>query len=222
MAKKDDDKNKMFTLPEARVIHHSLFVKDQYNDKSVPAYKIELAFPKGTQEADDLLDMLLDFAVDTWGEGADEDEYLVLPLLDGDKLARKREKKGKDGAAYKDMWVVRASTIYNKDGVDGPGGIQVYDEDVELISAAQSAQVYPGCFGEAAVVIGTYQGDDAGPDKDEPFNGLKFYLSAFQKTADGERLATGGDRSGLFKPRKKAPGRAAGETRRRRRNRDDD
>ena len=218
----EEQNNEVFTLPEGRVINAHLFVRDQYNEKSVPSYKLEITIPQGSAEADELEDKLLDFAVDTWGDGADEDEYLKLPLIDGNKLARKREKNGKDGSAYKDMWVIRMSTIFNKDGQDGPGGIQVYDEEVEPVTPARSSEIYAGCYGEAAVVIGTYQGDDAGPDRDEEFNGLKFYLAAFQKTKDGERLATGADRSTLFKKRKKASGRGGDEagSRRRRRNRD--
>lgn len=205
------DENKSteaFTLPEGRVINHSLFVKDAFNDKSVPSYKIEIAFDKDSPEMADLEDRLLEAADERWGEGAGDNPDLVLPLLDGNKLKAKREKKGKQGDAYADKIVIRANTIYNKDGQDGPGGIQVFDPEVEPIEPARQREVYNGCFGEAAVSLGFYETDDGDP-------AIKFYLAAFQKTREGEKLATSADRSTLFKPR----GRAEGGERRRRRTR---
>jgi hypothetical protein len=208
---RDNDKTKMdvFTLPEGRVINCSLFKKDAFNEKSVPSYKIELAFPADSDEMADLEDKLLDAADARWGEGAGEDPDLVLPLIDGDKLAKKREKKGKAGDAYKGMMVIRANTIYNKDGQDGPGGIQVLGPDVEPIEPARSGDVYQGCYGVAAVSIGFYEDDDGN-------NAIKLYLSAFQKTRDGERLVTASDRSNLFKPvGREAGGGSSGRRRRR-------
>lgn len=189
----EDTTTKIITLPVGRVINHSLFKKDQFNDKSVPSYKIELAFPKDSEEIADIEDLLLDFADAKWGAGAGDDEDLVLPLISGDKLAKKRSKKGKDGSAYEGMVVIRANTIYNKDGADGPGGVQVFDEDVEPVEPARQGEVYNGCYGQAAVVIGSYEDDDGN-------NALKFYLSAFQKTGDGEKLVKAADRSSLFNP----------------------
>lgn len=217
MAKSEDKKAvDIFTLPEGRVINQSLFVKDAFDERAVPSYKIEIAIPKDDPGIADLEDRLLDFADDRWGEGASDDENLVIPLLDGDKLAKKREKKGKDGDAYKGMIVIRANTIYNKEGQDGPGGIQVFDPDVEEILPARSSDVFSGCYGEVAVTIGTYEGDDAGPDRDEHFNGLKFYMSAFQKTKNGEKLVSSADRSTLFKPRGRDGGGESGGRKRRR------
>ena len=58
---------KVHLLPKGRVINHSLFVKDQFNDKATPSYKIELAFePKAL---DKFYEELLDFAVEKWGKG---------------------------------------------------------------------------------------------------------------------------------------------------------
>lgn len=163
MAKSEDKKAvDIFTLPEGRVINQSLFVKDAFDERAVPSYKIEIAIPKDDPGIADLEDRLLDFADDRWGEGASDDENLVIPLLDGDKLAKKREKKGKDGDAYKGMIVIRANTIYNKEGQDGPGGIQVFDPDVEEILPARSSDVFSGCYGEVAVTIGTYEATTPG------------------------------------------------------------
>ena len=201
------------TLPAGRVINQSMFRKDQYNERAVPKYKVEIAFPKGS-EADIIIEnLLLDAAIERWGKGADENEDLKLPILDGDKLAKKREKKGKDGEAYKGMIVIRADTIYNADGEDAAGGIAVYDEEVERIEAANSGAIYSGCFGCAAVVVGAYEGENDDGDK---YPALKFYLSAFQKTGDGEKLVSSADKSGLFKAVGREKG-SEGEGRRRRR-----
>lgn len=210
MAKdKSEEKMETFTLPEARVINHALFTKDAFNDRAVPSYKIEIAIPDDSDELADLEDKLLDAAVARYGEGADEDEDLVLPLLSGDTLAKKREKKGKDGDAYKGMTVIRCSTIYNKDGQDGPGGIQVFDESAEALPPARQGEVYPGCYGIVAANIGFYETDNGDP-------AIKLYLAAFQKTRDGEKLIRAADRSTLFKPvGREAGGRREGRRRRR-------
>ena len=186
-----EEKLEAFTLPEGRVINHSLFVKDAYDEKAVPAYKIEVAIPAETEALADLEDMLCDAADDKWGSGAGDD--VVLPLLDGDKLAKKREKKGKEGGAYKGTTVLRLSTIYNKDGVDGPGGIQVFDPDAEVVQPSRQGEVYQGCYGIVAATIGVYENNEGD-------NAIKLYLSAFQKTREGERLIQATDRSSMFKP----------------------
>ena len=218
MIDKQDDKMDTFTLPEARLINCSLFTKDAFNDKSVPSYKLEVAISlEDVEGIERVEDVLFDAADSKWGEGAGDDEDLVLPLLNGDKLAKKREKKGKQGDAYKGMIVIRANTIYNKDGIDGSGGIQVFDEEAELVPVARQGEIYQGCYGIAAVNIGFYETDDGD-------HAMKFYLAAFQKTKDGERLMTASDKSNLFKPtgRKKrtAEGGEGTEGKRRRRRRE--
>ena len=184
-------------LPEGRVINHSLFVMDQYDEKAKPAYKIELAYEPGV--LDDFYNQCLDAAVAKWGKGADEDKTLIIPILEGNQLATKREEKGKSGDAYKGLEVIRANTIYNKNGENAPGGVQVFAADVSEIGAANQEEVYQGCYGQAAVTIGTYVNEGRGGDADR--NALTFYLSAFQKTKEGERLVSTKDLSSLFSSR---------------------
>jgi len=190
MSEEEKDDN-TFTLPEGRLINHSLFVKDQFNKKAVPSYKIEMAYEAGV--LDDFYEDLLDAAVDRWGEGADKDDDLVIPILDGDKLARKREKKDKPGDAYKGMEILRANTQFNKHGEDDDGGICVYDLDTSEIGAGSKGKIYQGCYGHMACTIGTYENNDGD-------NALTLYLVAFQKSKDGEKLITPKDHSKLFKP----------------------
>jgi hypothetical protein len=56
-------------------------------------------------------------------------------------------------------------------------------------------------MGVVAVTLDAYgtfvPNEDFDPKNDG--YGVKFYLSAFQKTGDGERLASGSDKKGLFK-----------------------
>lgn len=212
MARDDDKKQEAFTLPEARLINSNLFTKDAYNKKATPSYKLEIAIDADSEEYADLEEAALDAADEYWGPGAGDDEDLVLPFISGDKLANKREKRGKPGDAYKGMIVIRANTIYNAEGVDGPGGIQVFDQDAERVEAARQGEIYNGCYGIAAVTWGFYEDDDGN-------NAMKFYLSAFQKTGEGEKLITASDKSGMFKPVARADG-SKGEGRRRRRARD--
>ena len=202
-----NEKAEVFTLPEGRLINHSLFVKDAFNDAATPAYKLELALEDDDQIAA-LEDRVFDALIARFGDQVEQDEDVVIPLLDGDKLAKKRERRGKEGDAYKGKIVVRASTIYNGQGEDGPGGIQIFGPDARPIEVARKQEVYQGCYGIAGVTLGTYETADGAP-------GAKFYLAAFQKTRDGERLVSASDRSTLFKPLAGSSEGSAGSPRRR-------
>ncbi|HZX69782.1 MAG TPA: ssDNA-binding protein [Rhodanobacter sp.] len=191
-----------FLLPEGRVINEALFEKDAYVDPrtekaGTPFYKIELAFaPEAVTGQGTIEDDLIEAACQEWGDSAEKeflDGSIRSPFLDGDKLAKKRADKGKEGEAYKGTIVIRANTLFNLNGQDAPGGIQVYDENVKAIGPAQRAAIYPGMYGQCAVTILCYL--DNGGDK-----AMKFYLSAFQKTKDGEKLIASSDHSSLFKP----------------------
>lgn len=198
---------KTFLLPIGRLINEALFEKDVYTDargkEGTPYYKLELAFePKDVEGEGTIEDALIDAAIAEWGDAAEDwfiDGKIKSPFLSGDKLAQKRAEKGKEGDAYKGKIVIRANTIYNFNGQDAPGGIQVYDENVKQVTAANRQAIYPGCFGQAAVTISPYL-DNAGE------KALKFYLSAFQKTGDGEPLVATKDHSALFKPVSKPTG----------------
>lgn len=222
MAAKEEVKKerKVIVFPEGRLINHSLFEKDQYDDKSTPSYKIEVAFDPDAlikspgENVPSIEDELYFAGEEEWGEkftAAFEAGNTVVPFLDGNVLAEKRKAKGKPGDAYAGKLVVRANTIYNKDGQDGPGGVQVFGPDVAAITTLNKDQVYQGCYGVLAATIWCY--------RDEKTNeyAQKFYLSAFQKTRDGEKLVSTRDHSTLFKPLAGAAGAAAaGGTRRRR------
>jgi hypothetical protein len=197
MAKKVEKKTSVQQrlLPVGRVINHSLFRKEQFNEKATPSYKIELAFDKG--ELDDFYNQCLDYANETWGAGAEDS--VIIPIKDGDEMAAKRKKDGKPGDAYAGKDVIRANTIYNKDGDDGDGGVQVLNVDVSPIGPANASEIYLGCLGIAAVTFGNYQDQATGN------NAITLYLAAFQKTADGDRLVTAKDYSGLFKPVGRVP-----------------
>ena len=213
-------------LPEGRLINSALFTKDAYNEKSVPKYKIEVAFSKKDKAFDEIIGEIEAAAQAKYGSKAKLDidgGDVVSGIIDGDKLAAKREKKGKEGDAYKGTWVIRASTIYNKHGEDGPGGITVLDEALEEVDAAQNKVdnvVYNGCYIEALTALGFYTNDD-GEDC------LNWYLKAVQKVGDGEKLAgTASDVKAAFKPREGAArrerSRGEDDDRPSRRSRDDD
>ena len=183
-----------YVLPEGRLINHSLFVKDKYNDKAPSSYKVELAFA-GKDTLDKLYDLMIDAAKAEWGE-IDEDE-LIIPIKDGDKMAAKREKNDKPGDAYVGMEVVRAKTLFNKHGENDAGGIQVIDEDLVDIEAVDKDKIYRGVYGRAKVSIDTYikEADDT---HDEDRQAITLYLMAFQRTKDGDRLGGTADHAGSF------------------------
>lgn len=198
-----------FMLPEGRLINHSLFERDAYQGEKgapgKPMYKIEMRFDPAqvTGEGmieDDLADAIAayygDAAADAWLNDTARTGAYINPLLIGDRLAANREAKGKAGDAYKGGIVIRANTSFNKDGVEGPGGLAVYGPDTAPISALEQHLIYPGCYGIPAVTISAY-----GPkDGSRGDKGVKFYLKAFQKTRDGAKLVTAADHSTLFKP----------------------
>ena len=184
------------TLPEGRLINHALFEKDTFKDEkgreATPRYKIELALE--VDSVKELEDAIVAAAVAEWGASA-EKEYdegkIDSPILEGDELAAKREAKGKSGDAYKGKLVVRASTQFNKNGDDAPGGVYVCGPDAVELDFADRGQVFNGCFGVAVVVPSAYSISGK--------RGVTLYLEGFQKTKDGDRLG-GGDKSSLFKP----------------------
>ena len=113
--------------PVGRVTNHSLFEKDVYTDErgheAVPSYKVEMAFEP--DELVDFEDAIVEVAVDFFGGDAEVDYNegrLRSPIMDGDKMAEGREKRGKKDDAYVGTLVVRAKRIFNRDAADGPGG----------------------------------------------------------------------------------------------------
>lgn len=201
MAKQaEKTETKYLNLPPGRIINMSLFEKDQFKDDASPSYKLELAFTKDPDVLEDggVFAAILEALAGAFTEPADgftlniDGGPYVSGILDGDKLAAKREAAGKVGDAYKNMWVIRSSTQFNKNGDNAAGGIAVYDEDVKEISAVNQSDIYRGCCAVAKVSIKAT--DIFGSD------GVTFYLSAVQKVADGERLTSPVDHAGAFKP----------------------
>ena len=185
---------KAFALPEGRLINHSLFMRDKFDDAAKAKYNVELVFePDALQGVED---RLAKAAVAEWG--GSEDDYwegkIGSPILDGDVLAQRRADKGKTGEAYAGKMVIRAATIYNRNGQEDAGGAEVYNTDVELIEPVNASEIYQGCYGVAGVKVGFYK------DAKTQQNCLMFYLAAFQKTRDGERLVAESTHEELFKP----------------------
>lgn len=204
------EKSKSMALPEGRVINCHLFERDAYKGEEgskpgEPMYKIELAFdPSQLVEAEDAL---VATCVAKWGAGAEEDYdagRIASPLLDGNVLKASKEERKKNGDAYADKLVLRANTQFNKNGDAAPGGIYVCGPDAVEITAAQSGEIYAGMYGIAIVTPKAYIAQGK--------KGVKFYLVAFQKTRDGEKLFSA-DHSKLFEPVKGAPASATSRRR---------
>ena len=194
-------------FPVGRVINQSLFVRDIYKDPKTgkegnPSYKIEMAFNPTDLVSDDedmtpVEEAMLNAAVATWGPDIEDtffDGGVILPFKDGDEMAADREARDKPGDAYKGKLILRSHTQFNKDGEDGPGGIAVWSPEVTEISAVNASEVYNGCYGKMAGTINCYEDSMRKNQKM-----ISVYLTAFQKTDDGERLATAKDTSKLFK-----------------------
>lgn len=203
-----------FALPEGRIIYHSLFVRSAFKDEKgaegTPKYSVELAFdPKQVQGEGTVEDIILDFLDRTAGGTAGQDYLdgkIPGPFISGDMLASEREAKKKDGSAYKGKLVLRPTTQFNAEGNAEAGGIQVFGPDMSEISLklGNQAEVYNGCFGIAGVKLLGYK------DTKTKQLCLTTYLTAFQKTRDGDRLGGSADHSNLFKPVGGAAAPAAG------------
>lgn len=202
MAKEEKKEVKIIMFPEGRVINHSLFELDKYNEEAKPKYTLEVAFEPDdltarVNDADSIEDELAFAGEDEWGAKFVEKfdaGATIVPFKNGDEMAAKREEAGKPGDAYKGKTVIRFNTIYNKDGVEGPGGAAVFLPDTSPVTAMTKGEVYQGCYGIVAATIWCYKDERTGK------YAQKFYLSAFQKTRDGEKLVTARDHSKLFKP----------------------
>lgn len=185
---------KTIVFLEGRVINCSLFEKDKYDDKATAQYKIEMAY-----DPDDIIDAedkIVDFIINEWGASAEDlynDGEIEGPVIEGDELAERRERKGKAGDAYKGKLVIRFNTQFNKMGQNAPGGIAVYDLDVSSIEPVDQAKVYNGCYGVVAGTISKYE-------TNKGKKAVKVYLNAFQKTKEGEPLAANSDYSKVFTP----------------------
>lgn len=184
--------------PVGRLINNSLYEKDIYVDErgreADPSYKVELAFDP--EQIEELENAIVTSAVDFFGAQAEadyDDGKLRSPIIEGDVLAAERAKKGKSGEAYEGKVVIRAKTIFNRDGVDAAGGVYVCGSDAVELDFAEHRLVYNGCYGQASVTINPYNGIAGG----QP--GISLYLNGFQYIKEGDRLR-GSDPSSLFSP----------------------
>lgn len=220
----DTQKNEIFLLPEGRLIVHALFERDVYKDKDTqaegkPKYKVVMAFnPDQVTGEGTIEDKMADAIAAAYGDVV-ADEWLasprradrISPLKDGNEIAKEREANGKESEATKGKLILSADSIYNKDGIEGPGGFTVYGPDCAPITAANQSMVFSGCYGIAAVTFHAYKDYPRKGDR-----GLKCYLTAFQVTKSDPKdklQSASSDKSNLFKP---VGGAAPAEGRRRR------
>lgn len=177
----------------------NLFIRDKFDEKSAPVYNAELALDPADMFGDDSAfeEALFQFMCQEWddGEEAFNDSNFRDPRLDGAKLQKKREDKGKDGNAYAGKTVIRAKTKFNKNGEDAEGGAAVHHPDTSLMNFDESAEVYGGMEGCMAV---TFYGWEQDRDDGATRHAVSLYLVAVQKTGKGERLATQQDTAGNF------------------------
>lgn len=197
------DRAEVIVLPEGRVLVQCLFERDTYKDPETgvegkPRYKIVLAFNPSDVTGEGTVEAKMADAIEAaYGKPVGDEWYdhatagtradRISPLKDGTKIADEGATAGKDRENSRGLLVLTATTTFNKDGEVGPGGIRVYGPDNKLLTAMDQGQLYNGCYGRAAITLKAY--------KDYPRKGdraLTCYLSAFQKTRDGDRIGGGG------------------------------
>lgn len=185
--------------PVGRLINNSLFEKDVYTDdrgrEAEPSYKIEMVF--GMDDLDEFEQQIAAAAEEFFGGDALDDYWegrIASPISDGDEKAEAREKRGKNGDAYKGTLVLRAHTKFNRNGEDAPGGIYVCGANAKELDFAEARTIiYNGGYGMASVTVNCYHPIAKG------LPGVSLYLNGYQFAEDGERLR-GADPSSLFSP----------------------
>ena len=195
-------KRSSITTPVGRLGFNALFEKDSYRDEktgaeSKPKYKADLILERNS-DLDALWDVI--YAVAIEGSGKDEatvatavdNGWMSVPLKDGDDIKKAREARGKNGDAVAGKEVLRASTSFNADGNDAPGGIYVVDEDNNALDWNRRNKVYLGCDMRFSVSFQYYQNGSN--------EGVTAYLNGAQYVGPGVRL--GQDKSALFSPLK--------------------
>ncbi len=194
------DEKKRLTLPEGMIVNQSFYEKDTFDEngpkEGTPSYKFEVAIdPDALLGEGKFEDEIIDCACAEWGDSAEQDvlDGKIRWFLEGDDIAKDRKERGKAHDAYEGKLVIRGHTIYNRYGENAPGGISVYAPDVSRIEpAVGGAEIYRGVYGIVGVTLNPYITSESKEKR------ISFYLVAFQKTRDGERLS-GGDNSDLFK-----------------------
>lgn len=161
------------TTPEFRVSFPHLFEAQKAPNGNVAKFSVVMLFDKSVDLAP-LRQIANEAVVERWPDPAKRPKNLRNPFRDGDT-----EKPHIEG--YQNVTFITASGL-RKPGVVGP--------DVQPIMDA--AQIYPGCYGRAAVVAYAY--DNAGN------RGVAFGLQNFQKTREGDPLGGGGRPEDDFGP----------------------
>lgn len=104
---------------------------------------------------------------------------LKFPFKSGDKIAAKREDKGKDGDLYADK-VVLTPKAY-PDRFSPADNVAVLKNG--LICRAEKSDLYSGMVGHAKIAFAAYKGQ-----RDEDKDGVTVYLRSIVKTGEGERV----------------------------------
>jgi hypothetical protein len=187
---------KRFATPEGRLFYGHVFERNIYVDEKGregdPTYSATIGVDP--TEAAELIDAALLLATENFGKDVQLDidgGTIKTPFKWGDAEASRREARGKEGGATKGLLLIKATTQYNASGDMAAGGIQVFDENALPITIEQKDTVYNGSYGVIVLTMSAYTVSGT--------QGIKFYLSAYQKTKDGERLG-GGDVKALLKP----------------------
>ena len=190
---------KQVHTPVGRLGFNALWEKDAYKDEktgaeSEPKYKADLIL--STDDTGDLWDLVYEEGMA--GNGMSEAQLdtaiqsgmFIVPIKNGDEIAANREAKGKNGDAVKGKEILRASTLFNSNGDNAPGGVFVVDENNEQIEWDKRGKVYLGCDMILSTSFSYY--------KTGTSQGVTAYLNGAQYVGDNERL--GQDKSKLFAP----------------------
>ena len=204
-----DDKKSIMT-PKGRLVNNALWVKESYTDErgveGKPRYKIEMAFD--WDDVSEIIEHEYDLAEDMWGDDFDDIEeafkkkQIKSCFRDGDEIAKDRQKKGKPFDAYEGKAILRASTDFNWEGDNGPGGIYVADEYGERIDFTNHSKVYNGSYGYALIKLTPYKVVDN--------RYIAAYVNGYQFAEDGDRFSQPAAASAfgaLSKPKDETKGR---------------
>ncbi len=151
--------------------------------KGDPKFSATFTIPADSPELAPLKAAMAAVAKEKWpGRNLSE---LTFPISNGEKAMEKAKAKGKDGAFYKGMVVLKTSSKYAPVlSVLEKGAVKALDTDI--LKANYKGKFYNGCIGAAAINLVPYEGDqdEDGVAKD----GITAYIQSFLWVKDGERI----------------------------------
>lgn len=180
---------------QPRIVFPTLFTPRKFKkngkEKGDPKYSASFLFPTDFEELQSLRKKAIQVLKAAYPDA--EGKHSKLPFVKGSVLKKKAEAKGKDGAFYEDMIVLKTSSKFAPTVLDARKNPPVETEDQKL--------VHSGAYVAAEINFVAYESDDTYEDDDGDEitkKGVTAYLNTVVFVSKGKRIA-GRDAAAAFK-----------------------